>query len=83
VIVVDGGSSDATAALAAPLCDRLLSAAPGRSLQMNAGAAQASGDALIFLHADTRLPAGADRLVLGALKRSIRPTRAPRPGLKP
>ena len=68
VIVVDGGSSDATAALAAPLADRVIAAPRGRAAQMNAGAAVASGDALLFLHADTRLPEGADRLVSAALE---------------
>jgi len=65
VIVVDGGSADATVALAAALADRVVPAPRGRARQMNAGAAIARGDALIFLHADTRLPADADRLVAG------------------
>jgi rSAM/selenodomain-associated transferase 2 len=69
VIVVDGGSADATAALAAPLADRVLRAARGRARQMNAGAEAASGDALLFLHADTLLPPGAERLVGQALER--------------
>jgi rSAM/selenodomain-associated transferase 2 len=68
VIVVDGGSSDGTAELAAPLCDRLMRTQKGRARQMNAGAQAARGDALLFLHADTRLPADADRAVLGALQ---------------
>jgi rSAM/selenodomain-associated transferase 2 len=67
VIVADGGSADATPAIAAPLADRVIAAARGRARQMNAGAACASGDALVFLHADTRLPADADRLVERAL----------------
>jgi rSAM/selenodomain-associated transferase 2 len=67
VIVVDGGSSDGSAALARPLADRVLAAPRGRATQMNAGAAAARGDALLFLHADTRLPENADRLVLDAL----------------
>jgi rSAM/selenodomain-associated transferase 2 len=67
VIVADGGSTDGTAALAAPLCDRVLQAPRGRAAQMNAGAAAAGGDALLFLHADTRLPERADAAVLGAL----------------
>jgi len=56
VIVVDGGSTDRTAELARPLCDRVVVAEKGRALQMNAGAAAAKGDLLLFLHADTRLP---------------------------
>lgn len=67
VIVVDGGSADETARRAAPLCDRVLVAPRGRAAQMNAGAAAAAGGALVFLHADTRLPDAADRLVLQAL----------------
>jgi len=67
VLVVDGGSDDATAALAAKGADRVLAAPRGRASQMNVGAALAQGDALLFLHADTRLPAQAERLVLGAL----------------
>jgi rSAM/selenodomain-associated transferase 2 len=63
VIVVDGGSTDGTARLAAAGADLVLSAPKGRALQMNAGARAASGDVLVFLHADTRLPAGADELV--------------------
>ena len=56
VIVADGGSSDGTPALAAGLCDRMVSAPRGRALQMNAGAQVATGDVLVFLHADTLLP---------------------------
>jgi len=67
VIVADGGSEDATRALAAPLADRVLVAPRGRARQMNAGAAAAAGEALVFLHADTRLPADADRSVAAAL----------------
>jgi rSAM/selenodomain-associated transferase 2 len=70
VIVVDGGSSDGTPDLARGLCDRVLSAPRGRALQMNAGAAAASGDALVFLHADTRLPQGADELIFQSLRLS-------------
>jgi len=72
VIVADGGSSDGTAALATPLADRVLAAPRGRAAQMNAGAAAAAGDTLLFLHADTRLPEGADRLVLDGLRDSRR-----------
>jgi rSAM/selenodomain-associated transferase 2 len=68
VIVVDGGSTDATAQLASGLCDRVLHAAKGRAMQMNAGARAATGDAFLFLHADTRLPERADELVLSSLR---------------
>jgi rSAM/selenodomain-associated transferase 2 len=68
VIVVDGGSSDGTARLAHGLCDRLLTAARGRAVQMNAGALAARGDAFLFLHADTRLPPNADEAILSSLK---------------
>jgi rSAM/selenodomain-associated transferase 2 len=70
VIVVDGGSGDGTAELAAPLCDQLVRSPRGRAVQMNAGARIAQGDALVFLHADTRLPEGADALIGEALTRS-------------
>jgi len=63
VIVVDGGSRDRTAATATPLCDRVIAAPRGRGAQMNAGASAAHGDILLFLHADTRLPDGSDRLI--------------------
>lgn len=63
IIVVDGGSDDGTAALAEPLCDRVVVSPPGRAIQLNAGAAIARGNSLLFLHADTRLPANvAERL---------------------
>lgn len=64
VIVADGGSHDQTPALALPLADAVIRAATGRASQMNAGAAQARGDVLLFLHADTELPDGADALIL-------------------
>ncbi len=67
VVVADGGSSDGTVAVAAPLADLVLVAPRGRAAQMNAGAAAATGDTLLFLHADTRLPEDADRLVLEGL----------------
>ena len=70
VIVADGGSRDGTMELARPHADRFIAAPRGRAAQMNAGAAQASGDVLLFLHADTVLPPDADRLILDGLARS-------------
>jgi rSAM/selenodomain-associated transferase 2 len=66
LIVVDGGSADGTAERAAPLVSRLVRAPKGRAIQMNAGARAAAGDILLFLHADTRLPAEADRILAEA-----------------
>lgn len=59
LIVVDGGSADDGPVVAAPLVDTVLVNAPGRARQMNAGAAVATGELLLFLHIDTRLPEGA------------------------
>jgi rSAM/selenodomain-associated transferase 2 len=67
VIVVDGGSDDGTAGIAAALADRVLVSNRGRARQMNAGAAVAQGDTLLFLHADTQLPPNADLLIAAAL----------------
>ncbi len=67
VIVVDGGSTDGTVALCANQASLVIAAARGRACQMNAGAAQATGDVLLFLHADTTLPNDADLLVQSAV----------------
>ena len=67
VVVVDGGSRDATRSLATPLCDRVIVSPRGRALQMNAGARASRGSVLLFLHADTTLPADADQLVRAGL----------------
>jgi rSAM/selenodomain-associated transferase 2 len=67
LVLGDGGSSDATPTLARPWVDAVVDAPRGRALQMNAGAARARADALLFLHADTRLPPMGDELVLQAL----------------
>lgn len=68
VIVADGGSADGTADVVRrfPFA-RLIAAERGRARQMNAGAARAGGQVLLFLHADTRLPPGAQRVVLEAV----------------
>ena len=64
VILVDGGSRDATVALAKPLVDKLLVAPAGRARQMNAGAGVAGGQVLWFVHADSIIPDKADVLIL-------------------
>ena len=72
VIVVDGGSRDATRALAASRSDRVMEAPRGRAAQMNAGARAARGATLLFLHADTLLPATAAASILEGLERCRR-----------
>ena len=66
LIVVDGGSTDGTAQLARDGVE-WVDSVPGRARQMNAGAARARGQMLLFLHADTRLPDLADEQVVAAL----------------
>ncbi len=68
VILVDGGSSDTTLQLAAPLVDRVLTSAKGRAIQMNAGAAIATAPVLLFLHADSILPTDAQQHIQRAVK---------------
>lgn len=78
VIVVDGGSRDETVAIAKHISKtianflpiKIIASAAGRGCQMNAGAAVATGDILLFLHGDTHLPTGFDTLVRQALQNS-------------
>ncbi|MCI0390195.1 MAG: TIGR04283 family arsenosugar biosynthesis glycosyltransferase [Acidobacteria bacterium] len=67
VIVVDGGSADDTVAIAGSFGAHVLMTRSGRARQMNAGATEASGDVLLFLHADTRLPKDFDVYINDAL----------------
>ena len=67
LLVADGGSVDGTATLAQSGGAQVVHAPRGRALQMNAGAQKANGGILLFLHADTRLPPEADRLITLAL----------------
>jgi rSAM/selenodomain-associated transferase 2 len=70
IVVVDGGSRDATTRVAAPGADVVLAAPRGRALQMNAGARAARGEVVLFLHADTVLPPEADRHVADGVSES-------------
>jgi uncharacterized protein len=67
VVVVDGGSIDGTRELSARMGARVLCAGQGRAIQMNEGARNASGEILLFLHADTCLPRGYDEEIRNAL----------------
>ncbi len=72
IIVVDGGSSDGSAERASALTDGLAMSLPGRGRQMNIGAARASGDIFLFLHADTRLPPSALSSIRNAISNGAR-----------
>ena len=63
IIIVDGDSTDNTRIVAAPLADKVIISVKSRAKQMNNGARQATGDVLIFLHADTCLPENALLLI--------------------
>ena len=67
VLVVDGGSRDRTEAIAASGADRVLHAPRGRAAQLNAGARAARGELLVFLHADSILPAAFDAPLAAAI----------------
>lgn len=69
VLLVDGGSRDGSADEAEIIGLTVLRSSRGRARQMNMGAASAKGGALVFLHADTRLPAQADQQILEALSK--------------
>ncbi len=67
IIVVDGGSTDGTVTIARSLGVTVIASSLGRAYQMNAGAKVATGDILVFLHADTRLPQEFEALIFSAL----------------
>lgn len=56
IVVVDGGSIDASVATARPLCDSVIEGSRGRAQQMNLGAKASHGDVIAFVHADTIVP---------------------------
>lgn len=70
ILVADGGSTDGTPQLAASLGARVTTCARGRGVQLSTGAAHASGDLLLFLHADTLLPANAATVLAAHFARS-------------
>jgi rSAM/selenodomain-associated transferase 2 len=72
VIVVDGGSRDGSVAMARPLADQTVTAPRGRAAQMNVGAHLATGDVLLFLHADSWLPADAVAAIASAMESGAR-----------
>lgn len=69
VIVVDGGSDDGTGNIAQTYADQLIQSGQGRAQQMNAGAAVAQYQHLLFLHADTQLPSRAADSIAAALQK--------------
>jgi len=71
-LVVDGGSTDRTAELAREAGAIVIGAGRGRALQMNAGAAQARGEVLLFVHADCRLPDNAAYRIRAAIAAGAR-----------
>jgi rSAM/selenodomain-associated transferase 2 len=68
VVVVDGGSDDVSRRVSRSLADQWICSPQGRSRQMNAGARIARGEILLFLHADTFLPEGADDFIISGMK---------------
>jgi len=68
VIVIDGGSNDDTVSITQQYADKVLHSDAGRAIQMNSGIDEAMGDALLFLHADTRLPGDAVSKVINAIE---------------
>lgn len=70
IIIVDGGSHDRTVDLAVESGAKIIHSDPGRAMQMNAGAALATGEILLFLHADTQLPDQFDAMIRATLVQS-------------
>jgi len=69
IIIADGGSRDGTLAIAGKFASRVVSSPPGRALQMNAGAQTATGELLLFLHADSRVDSASYRKMVTVMQR--------------
>ncbi|AKG24856.1 TIGR04283 family arsenosugar biosynthesis glycosyltransferase [Calothrix sp. 336/3] len=69
VIIVDGGSTDNTVEITRQFSIKLIDSLPGRSEQMNRGATVATGEILLFLHGDTRLPSNFENMVRDAIQK--------------
>ncbi len=71
VIIADGGSTDNTLRIAEKYPTKLITVPGGRALQLNAGAHLARGHYLLFLHSDTRLPEGFQKIIISTLNNPI------------
>ncbi|MGK0296814.1 MAG: rSAM/selenodomain-associated transferase 2 [Gammaproteobacteria bacterium] len=71
IILVDGGSKDSTHEIAEKLVDKIFISNPGRAKQMNLGALNATGDVLLFLHADTILPENVDSIIIDIIDNDL------------
>ena len=68
ILLSDGGSTDQTVLVSEGLVDKVVNSLPGRAIQMNSAAAEAKGQLLIFLHADTKLPNNIDEIISDLIK---------------
>ncbi|WP_445381171.1 TIGR04283 family arsenosugar biosynthesis glycosyltransferase [Robiginitalea sp. IMCC43444] len=69
ILVVDGGSSDGSSSIGKLHSARVINSSKGRAVQLNAGARQACGNILYFLHADSLPPRGFDQMILQAMNK--------------
>jgi len=68
LIISDGGSNDGTLKIAAKFTQHIIKGPAGRALQMNAGAQVATGDLLLFLHADSHIKPNSYQKMLDTMK---------------
>lgn len=71
IILVDGGSKDNTIEIGEELVDKIFISKPGRANQMNLGALNATGDVILFLHADTKLPEDVDSIIVDIANKGL------------